>query len=362
MISLRQANVTRVLSRRKGITTVEVALKHGAALALNYDDLTGPVEAGDPVILNTTAVELGLGTGGYHYILWNLHRQAIESQTAGHIMKLRYTPLQISCLSVEEPDSPHHEAMEECCDLGGMPVVVGSLHSQLAAAAVAIKDTAPDLRLAYIMTDGAALPIAFSKVVQQLTDLSILDGTITSGHAFGGDYEAVNVYSAMIAAKQILKADICIVIMGPGIVGTGTALGFSGIEQGQILNAAGSLNGNPIAMVRLHFGDERTRHYGVSHHTLTTLSLAALYKSNVVLPDLDENKKQTVLDQLAGHGIPDRHQIVEVEEDITLQALRKFKLNPTTMGRNMDAEPDFFRAAGAAGLHAAQTLRRKSNG
>ena len=38
-----------------------------------------------------------------------------------------------------------------------------------------------------------------------------------------------------------------IAAMGPGGVGTGTRLGFSGIEQSQVLDAAGALGGRGVA-------------------------------------------------------------------------------------------------------------------
>ncbi|MDP1809507.1 MAG: DUF3866 family protein [Actinomycetota bacterium] len=38
----------------------------GGGVAVNYNDLTRPVAVGDPVAVNTTAVELALGSGGRH--------------------------------------------------------------------------------------------------------------------------------------------------------------------------------------------------------------------------------------------------------------------------------------------------------
>ena len=54
---------------------------------------------------------------------------------------------------------------------------------------------------------------------------------------------------------------------GPGIVGTATRLGFSGIEVGPVLDAAAGLGGAPIACLRVSFADPRARHRGVSHHS-----------------------------------------------------------------------------------------------
>lgn len=86
------------------------------------------------------------------------------------------------------------------------------------------------------MTDGASLPIYLSKNVDTLKE-KLIDSTITIGNAFGGDYECINIYTALITAKEILKADAVFVSMGPGIAGTGTKYGFTGIEQGSILDA-----------------------------------------------------------------------------------------------------------------------------
>ena len=91
----------------------------------------------------------------------------------------------------------------------------------------------PDARLAYVMTDGAALPLALSRPRRRrCATAGLIDATITCGHAFGGDYEAVSVYSALAVARHVVDADAAVVVMGPGIVGTGTRLGFSGIEVG----------------------------------------------------------------------------------------------------------------------------------
>ncbi len=69
------------------------------------------------------------------------------------------------------------------------------------------------------------------------------------------------------------RADITIVAMGPGVVGTTSALGTSAIEVAAALDAAAALGGQPIACVRASGADQRPRHRGVSHHTTTALEL-----------------------------------------------------------------------------------------
>jgi len=358
MTSFKTGQVLEILSHRNDVTEARVDVGGQIFSAVNYDSITSDIKIGDVVVLNTIAVELSLGTGGKHFVLWNLRHKSISSNTQGHILKLRYTPLQMRCLAVEEEESPYHDQLKDSMDLKGMPVIAGSLHSQLPAIAATIKSLNPTVRIAYVMTDGAALPIAFSNMVAKLKSLHLIDKTITCGHAFGGDLEAINIFSALTASREAAGADICVVLMGPGVVGTATTLGYTGIEQGVILNAVAALKGTPIAAVRMHFADKRKRHYGISHHTRTALSLAALAKSVVVIPKLAEDKKQLVFEQLEESGILSKHDVVEVKNDITIEALRSSNLDVTTMGRSVAEESDFFSAAGAAGIYAVRLLEQ----
>src|SRR5712691_5862832 len=199
MPSFRTGVVVRLLEARAGLVRVEVDLGDGPKRAYGLTQLTGPVALGDRVVVNTTAVELGLGTGGWHVIHWNLAREAWSERGPGHVMKVRYTSLQADVGSAEE----HTAALAEAESVDGMPVVVAGLHSQLAAIAAAFKAAAskksrPQARLAYIMTDGAGLPLALSDLVAVLRERGLVDATITCGHAFGGDHEAVSVLSALV--------------------------------------------------------------------------------------------------------------------------------------------------------------------
>ena len=114
------STVTEILRERPGLQ--RVATGEGRAYVLT--DLVGPVAPGDGVVLNTTAVDLGLGTGGWHIVHWNLARDEWSQPGPGHIMKLRYTSLQTDTGAAEEdhPDLPS--------TVDGMPVVVCTLHSQ----------------------------------------------------------------------------------------------------------------------------------------------------------------------------------------------------------------------------------------
>src|SRR5699024_1953127 len=149
----------------------------------------------------------------------------------GHMVKARYTPLQPMLLGVDEQESPHHEQLREADDVDGLVVVVADLHSALPAVLAGARAQARRLgagrsRVAYVMTDGGALPLPFSRSVAALRDAGWLAATITAGQAFGGDYEAVGVHSALLAARHVVGADVVVVTQGPGNLGTGTRWGF----------------------------------------------------------------------------------------------------------------------------------------
>jgi hypothetical protein len=333
---------------------VEVDLGTGPERAYVLNELTGPVAVGDDVVVNTTAVELGLGTGGWHVVHWNLARDHWSQKGPGHIIKARYTSLQTDVGSAEEHFDPELADVES---IDGMPVVAAALHSQLPAVAVAFKDLRPHGRLAYVMTDGAALPLALSDVVETLRERELIDATVTCGHAFGGDYEAVSVYSALAVARHVINADATVVVMGPGIVGTGTRLGFSGIEGGPVLDAVTGLQGDPIACLRVSFADERPRHQGVSHHTLTTLRIACRSRVTIPVPAVGGDEEARIRSDLAGAGLDELHDLVDVPAIDIVERLEAHDLRISSMGRPAAADPVLFEAAAAAGVLAAHRAR-----
>lgn len=340
--------------------TVDVAGDFRRAIV--YPHLTGPVSVGDEVLLNTTAVGKGLGTGGYDYVMANLTSplaDAEASEDSGHIVKARYTPVQHTVLSVEEEDSPHRHAIEKFESLEAMPVVIGQLHSQLAPAAAAIKRlTAQRARIAYVMTDTAALPIAFSRSVAELREKGIIDSSITCGQAFGGEIEAINIYTALIAAKAAAGADAAIICPGPGHAGTGTQFGFSAIEQGEIVNAVNLLGGSAIAVARISYADPRPRHQGLSHHTLTAIGLVALAKCTLVLPMMDQMRLNIIQEQIAHSSISYRHKVRVLDGNPGIRELQEKGVRMSSMGRSFDQDPEFFLAASAAGALAAEILNK----
>jgi hypothetical protein len=329
-----------------------VELDAGASgVAVNYPRLAGTCLVSDRVLLNTTAVDLALGTGGSHFVVARLAEgrgDALNAPSGGHVMKLRYTPLQTDVMAVESQESPHHEVMKSAEDLGGMPVVCCGLHSQVPLVAAGIKESSPALSVAYCMTDHAALALPLSDVVRASREVGLLDTTITCGQAFGGELEAVNLHSGLLAAKHVAGADVAVVAIGPGVVGTATAFGHGGICQGEAINAVSILGGVPVACLRISFADARPRHRGVSHHSIAALTRVALARAKVAVPVLDSEFLDAIEEDLRSSGVWDRHE--RANDDSRSSGSGSLRgVSVTTMGRGIDDDPAFFAAAFAAG-------------
>lgn len=344
--------MVRLLGERRGLQRVEVDLGGGPERAYVLTQLTGPVGVGDRVVVNTTAVELGLGTGGWHVVHWNLAREEWREPGPGHVLKVRYTSLQADVGSTEE----HEDALADCDSISGMPVVAAGLHSQVPAVAAAFKDAAPLARLVYVMTDGAGLPLALSDLVASLTDRGLIDATVTCGHAFGGDYEAVSLHSALAIARNVAAADAAVVAMGPGVAGTGTRLGFSAIEVAPVLDAAAALGGRPIACLRASFADPRPRHQGVSHHSATALGLACRSRVTIPLPLVGGPEEDRLRADIAAAGLEARHDVVTLKPPDVLGLFDQHGLAVTSMGRPAAVDPVFFACAAAAGVVASELM------
>lgn len=367
MILWREGRLTTVVREWQGAVEYEADVYDPAAgvwkscRALAYPELVGRPRPGDLVLLNTTALELGLGTGGYAMITAVPGRlPASDHLGPGHLVKSRYTPQQTVVLGVDEQDSPHHDALADADDLFAMPVVVADLHSALPAVVAGLRADRPDVRVAYVMTDGGALPAWFSMSVATLREAGWIDCCITTGQSFGGDLEAVSVHTGLLAAQRVSQADVAVVVQGPGNLGTGTRWGFSGVAAGEALNAAATLGGRPVAALRVSGADPRPRHQGVSHHSLTAYGRVALAPADVVVPELPPalgelgaRIREQVAQLVAPRG---RHRLVSVTTQGLFEALLRCPVRLSTMGRGLDDDPAAFLASAAAGRHAASLL------
>jgi hypothetical protein len=304
--------------------------------AIAYVDLVGPVEVGDDVVVNVAAADLGLGSGGFDIVHVNLTRGLdLPGRDGAHVMKLNYTSLQHAVDPIEIHVEPDKAAERETRG----PVAIIALHGQLPCVAWQAHERLPDARIGYIQTWGGALPGSLSRVVQTLRSEGLLAGDITAGPAFGGEAEAISTEGAIHAAFANLGWEAAIIGPGPGILGSDSALGHGGMAALESAHAALALGCKPLIVPRMSEGDPRPRHQGLSHHTKTVLELL-LKPVHVALAEHQE--------------LPGNHQPVSAAVDLDLY--RGSGLPATTMGRGIDQDELFFRAALAGGAVLAEEI------
>lgn len=352
MLRLATGTVVCVLQTWPGMQLLELAMMEGdkreKAVSFSCEEYV----PGDALLVNTTAMRMQLGTGGYHFVVGRAEPAPeldLYPGAWGHVMKLRYSPWQMAVDSVEEQASPYHDLfLREDLSLEGTPVLIGELHSLLPAAVIALKQQEPQAKIVYVMPDGSSLPIALSGNVHQLKQAGLLDATITAGHAWGGDFEAVTIHSGLLAARHVAGADVIVCMLGPGVAGTGTPFAFSGIQLAEVIHAVSALGGFPMLVPRISFADPRQRHYGISHHTTAILSRYALRPAVVCVPVFEDDRDPVLQKQLSSLEARGTHVYVKgtaphVERIAAME--NHYGLAFTTMGRTWQEDPVPFQTA-----------------
>jgi hypothetical protein len=276
-------------------------------------------------------------------------------------MKLNYTSLQHAVTPVE--DGQLSLPLER-------PAAVLALHGQLAALAWAFAQAEPGAKLGYVQTEGGALAGGHSRTVRALRERGLLAGHVTAGPAFGGEAEAITTAGALHHGFRKLGWDAAVCGPGPGIIGSGSALGHGGMAALDSAHVALALGCPTLLVARMSSGDQRERHRGFSHHTLTVLDML-LEPVTVALPagmrspvgaDL-----RTGLGAVFGGSMPSRPALaLEVERParitrhdwrrapVDLPAFAESGLPADSMGRGLAQDPVFFAASLAAGTVLAQ--------
>ena len=339
--------------------------------AIAYVQLVGNLKLGQKVVLNTNALNKGLGTGGDAFIVASFDQDPQELEPSwGHLVKARYLPQQLVVDAIDDPHSKYYDELSSLNSLNGKPVVVGDLHSQLPAIIAGAKLTKPNAKVVYIYPDWAALPAAYSRLNAKLREQNYLHATITCGQAFGGDYEAVTVPSALLFAAHILHADLMIVLQGPGNLGSNTKFGYSGLLAAEVFNQATALGGEVYAALRVSQADARSRHQGLSHHSQTVLKqftypsvkipllntpLAPITESNNLSEIvLEVNSSVEKINEFRRNLQPalGEHQIVNVAERELLAKMQAMQVNGISfnaMGRSLHEDLSAFMYSAIAG-------------
>jgi hypothetical protein len=338
-----------MLRLRRGIVTDAEAPSAWQTLTVEVDgeqrpaqadiNLVGPCEPGDDVVVNTQARDLQLGSGGFDVVHVNLTRGLDGKGMPGaHVMKLNYSSLQHAVIPAEGRD------LDTPLD---RPVGVFQLHGQLAPVAWALGQARPNAKVGYVQTAGGALPGGMSDTVRQLLNRGLLAGHTTAAPAYGGAQEAITTAGAIHDGLAAEGWDVALVGPGPGILGSGSALGHGGIVALDSAHAAIALGCPTVLTARMSSGDPRERHRGLSHHTRTVLELLlrpvtlAVPPGARVFAEMDGIGPALDAARAAGHDV--------VETPIDADGYRASGLPTRTMGRTFDEDRLFFAAALAAG-------------
>jgi hypothetical protein len=317
--------------------------------------MVGECAARDEVVVNVEARDLALGSGGFDVVHVNLTRGlAGEGLPGAHVMKLNYSSLQHAVLPVEgesagadsiASSAEGDEGAEPQGELASLrvplhaPAAIFPLHGHLAPVAWALGQVRPGTRVGFVQTAGGALPGAMSGTVRELLERGLLAGHTTAGPAYGGRDEAITTAGAIHAGIAEQGWDVALVGPGPGILGSGSALGHGGIVGLDSAHAALALGCRTVLVARMSAGDPRPRHQGLSHHTRTVLELLL---APVTMPvPIGATDPGFAAARARGHVVH--------EADADLDGYAASGLPARTMGRSLEQDRPFFAAALAAG-------------
>ena len=153
-------------------------------------------------------------------------------------MALPYTPGQVALRRGEE-DGELPETLD------GMPIVLCTLHSQVAPVCAALAG----MRVAYVQVSGGALPVSLVGRRPDAEGRGLLGTAIAVAPCLDGDVDCVTTAAAFaLAARDGHDAIVCAV--GPGIVGTGTRFGHGALSLADAANVGAALGGRPVLTVR----------------------------------------------------------------------------------------------------------------
>ncbi len=195
-------------------------------------------------------------------------------------------------------------------------------------------------------------------MVRELREDGLLAGHLTAGAAFGGaDGEAITTAAALHHGLTALGWDAAVAGPGPGILGSGSALGHGGLQALDSAHTALALGCPALIVPRMSSTDLRARHRGLSHHTRTVLDLL-LAPVTVAVPEgegIAGAAGEGIARRAAGEGIAGAGPHAWVERPADLDGYLATSLPSRSMGRE---DPLFFAAALAAGTALAEQAQR----
>ena len=276
MLKLRRATVSEAGSADGPEQDLVVELDGRSRPAIADVALVGRAEVGDELIVNVQALDLGSARAALTSSTSTSRAASTADGDGGHanVMKLNYTSLQHAVAPVE--DERLRLPVER-------PVAVLALHGQLAAVAWAFAQGAPGAGSGTCRPRAARCRAGTRARFRTLRERGLLAGPPDGGSRVRGEGEAITTAGALHHGLRTLGWDAAVCGPGPGIVGSSSPLGHGGMSALDSAHAALALGCPTLLVARMSSGDDRARHRGISHHTLTVLDLL-LEPVTVALP------------------------------------------------------------------------------
>lgn len=367
MLNLERGKVIEVLywDEKIQILEVESSDKSLREKAINYISETGICRMGDMIVMNTVGKRLGLGTGGYNFIYLNLSGELdglrLLDRKDGHIIKMKYTGSQTRV-----------KAVEECIENRGIfnmengipqrPVIFAILHSMVSPLVKSIKYLKSDAIISCIYTYGGAMNSNNSFTLKRLRDEGLINGVITAGECYGGDYESINIISGILFGLCRLASDILIVCCGPGVAGSSTYCGFSTFDFIGSIYTAKMLGLYPVLVPRASMADMRERHLGLSMQSIAILKMLDFSVHFPVYRDLkDLESFNYIFNQLRLNGIMDKHIVEFIEAESVKNIIADTAEDTRVMGRDYRSDPCFFYNCSSSGIYSVGLLNKNKN-
>ena len=265
-----QRSSSSSLARRRGPERRRGDRRRGPA--------SGGAEVGDEVIVNVQALDLGLGSGGFDVVHVNLTRGL---SAAGAERGAARDEAQL-----HEPAARgrarRRRGASSC--RSGAPWPCSRCTASSRRSRGRSRQARRAQRLGYVQTEGGALPGGHSRTVRALRERGLLAGHLTAGRGLRrrGRGDHAPRAPCTTACERSAGMRPC-AARDRGSSAPGSALGHGGMAALDSAHVALALGCPTLLVARMSSGDERERHRGISHHTLTVLDLL-LEPVTVALP------------------------------------------------------------------------------
>lgn len=352
MSRIETAEVLSVARQTRGYVLLHVERREGKCQAC-YDLAMGaPPVVGDLVVIGSEPIEV-IPERPLPVIGVMFRRSPPPD---GGAVKLLGSPLPQRRHVLEE-DEAFARLLASPPDLSGRVVVIAPTPRLALPAAFAAsrgRGSSAGERVSLIFDDcGTLSPYLYDDLIEA-REQEFITSVVTCGHAFGGDLEVLNPYTALLAALPYLQCPVAVVTAGGEGAFPSQPMAARCMQLVFFAHIAAQWQANVVFAPSLHLSDPARSDYPVAALTHQFLENVP-FPLFVPLPALPPDQMQIVRASLEGRPWASRHLLRLVETDRALAAWSSCRDETSSLRAGLDDE-GYRRAALAAGLLAIQLL------